>query len=80
MDQQRLFEQVSVDIRESSQIRIQRRRPLIVRRVQDLEDLRDAPSEVGTVFAGAMFDQVGERIARLEDTGVVGEQAKHEPH
>ena len=41
--------------------------------------LREARSEVGAVFGGACFDVVQEDVARLEDAGVVGEQAKNDP-
>ncbi|MGQ4809602.1 hypothetical protein NKDENANG_03025 [Candidatus Entotheonellaceae bacterium PAL068K] len=42
--------------------------------------MRQPRPEVSAVLAGARLDEVEEDVARLEDAGVVGEQAEHGPH
>ena len=52
----------------------------VLRRVQHLEELREQRPEVGAVLAGPRLHEVEQDVAGLEDPGVVGEQAEHDPH
>ena len=42
--------------------------------------MREPRSEIGPILAGTRLDEVEEDVARLEDAGVVGKHAEHDPH
>ena len=42
--------------------------------------MREQRAEVGSVLAGSRLQVVEQNVARLEDAGVVGEEAEHDPH
>ena len=50
------------------------------RRVQHLEQPRHPRAEIRAVGGRALLDELKEDVARFEDPGVVGEQAKDGPH
>lgn len=74
-----LREQATVDVRERLQVVVEGCGPLILRGVEDFEELRDQWADVGAVRAGAVTEVVLERF-RFEDAGVVREVTEHEPH
>ena len=74
------LEQVAVDIGETRQVFVERRRALVLWRIEHLEQLREPRPEIGPVLAGARVDEVEEDVARLEHPGVVGEHAEDDAH
>ena len=76
---QEFLEQLAVDVGQLGQLLVQRVLAALRRGIEHLEDAPDPHAEVGTVFAGALGDEVVEALAR-EDAGVVGEQAEQQPH
>ena len=40
--------------------------------------MSEPASEVGAIFAGSVFQQIEEDVARFEDAGIVGEQAEYD--
>ena len=54
-------------------------RALPFRGVQHLEDAGEQRPEVGPVLAGSLFQEVEQDVPRLEDPGVVREEAEHDP-
>ena len=77
---QRAAEQGAVDVREARQIFVQRLLAAVLRRVEHLEQPRQPRPQVRAVLARAGFQQVEEDVARLEDAGVVREQAEDGAH
>ena len=77
---QRPAEQGAVDVREARQVFVQRPLAAALRRVEHLEQPRQPRPQVGAVLARAGFQQVEEAVARLEDAGVVREQAEDGAH
>ncbi len=74
------LEEIAVDVGKPHQILVQRRRALVLRCVEHLEQLREPRPEIGPVLASACFDEVEEDVARLEHPGVVSEHAEHDAH
>ena len=79
-DAQRAAKQVAVDVGKARQVVVQRAGALGLRRIEHLEELRQPRPKVGAVFARSRLDEVEEDVARLEDAGVVGEQAEDDAH
>ena len=79
-DAKRLGEQIGVDVRETGQILIKRPRTPTRRRVQHLEQPSHPGTEIRDIGGRAFLDELKEDVARLEDSGVVGEQAEDDPH
>ena len=77
---QRAAEQGAVDVREARQIFVERPLAAVLRRVEHLEQPRQPRPQVRAVLARAGFQQVEEDVARLEDAGVVREQAEDGAH
>ena len=50
------------------------------RLIQDLEELCQARTKVGAIARGALFEPQTERLRRLEDSGVIGEQTEEQAH
>ena len=73
-------EQVAVHVREPRKVLVELRLPPVGRRVEHLEQAHQPRAEVGAIGGRALFDEVQEDVARLEDARVVGEQAEHDPH
>ena len=73
-------EQLSVHVRETGQILVERPLPPADWRVQDLEELHEPRAEVRAVWSRPFLDELEEDVARLEDPGVVGEQAEDGPY
>ena len=71
-------EEVSVDVREPGQVLVEQGRAPVGGRVEDLAEVVELGADVGAVGAGAVLDVVKEDAARLEDPGVVREQAEDE--
>ena len=79
-DAQRPVEQGAVDIGEADKIFVERFLAFGLGCIQHLKQLGQTGACVRSVFACAFLDQVEEDVARLEDAGVVGEQAEDDPH
>ena len=73
-------EQIAVDVGKAGQVLIELGLPPVHGRIQHLEQPHEPEAQVGAVFAGPGLQQVQEDVARLEDAGVIGEQAEHHPH
>ena len=67
-------------MREAGQVLVKRPRTPTRRRVQHLEQPRHPRAEVRTIGGRALLNELEEDVARLEDPGVVGEQAEHGPN
>ena len=59
---------------------VQRLAAFGVIRVEHLKQLPQARAQIGAVAGRALFDEAAERLRRLEDAGVVGEQAEQQAH
>ena len=73
-------EQITVDIGKSGKVFIKLGLTLVHGRIQHLEQPRKPTAKVGTVLAGPGLKQVKKNVSRLEDAGVIGEQAEHRAH
>ena len=67
-------------MREAGQVLVKRPRTPIRRRVQHLEQPRHPGAEIRAIGGRTFLDKLQEDVARLEDSGVVGEQAEDGPH
>ena len=67
-------------MREAGHVLVKRPRTPIRRRVQHLEQPRHPRAEIRAIGGCAVLDELEEDVARLEDAGVVGEQAEHGPY
>ena len=66
-------------MREPRQLLVQNRLALIFRRVQRVEELTQPAADIAPVRPRSLIDQIEKQIA-LEDSGVISEQAEHQPH
>ena len=73
-------EQGAVDVGEAGEVFVEGCLALGFRGVQHLEQFSQPRAGVRAILAGAGFDEVQEDVARLEDAGVVGEQAEDDAH
>ena len=73
-------EEVAIDIGKSRQVLVEGRGALVLRCVEHLEQLREPKPEIGSVPAGACLNEIEEDVARLENAGIVGEHAEHDPY
>ncbi len=73
-------EQLAVDKGEAGEVLVETPAAEVGRRVEDMEQVAQLRAEVPAVLAGARFDVLEEAVAGLENAGVVGKQAEHEPH
>ena len=79
-DAQRTLEEIAIDKREAGEVFVKRPRALLFGRVERLEQLRQPPSQIGAILAGAGLEEIQEDVARLEDAGVVREEAEDDAH
>jgi len=70
---QALMEQRAVDIGKACEIGVELLAASVLRRVENLEELRQERAEVGSVLARAIAQKLLENAERLENAGVVGE-------
>ena len=73
-------EQRAVDIGKGVELTRRARQPLALGRVEHVEQLAQHPACVAAVGLGVVLEQLQEDVARLEDAGVVGEQAEQRAH
>ena len=77
---QGLFKQFAVDVGEGGQLLIEVFAAFVLGGVEHLKQLGQAWPQVAAVFAGALFNELAQRLRGLEDAGVVRKQAKQQAH
>ena len=75
-----MLEQVAVDVGQLRQIGVERALALVFGRVERMKQFAQARPDVASVLAGPILDEILERAERLEDSGIVREQAEQQPH
>ena len=77
---QQLFKQLAVDVGKGSDLLVERLAAPGFGRVQRLKELAQPRAQVRAIGGGALFDKGAKRLRGLKNPGVVGKQAKQQPH